>query len=46
MSSPYLIEKETLIKRLMLKMPYPRSWFDKQSIHKLQAIYNKKVGKK
>lgn len=41
MSSPYLIEKKVLIKRLMEKLPYSRKWFESKNVHVLNAMYLK-----
>lgn len=41
MNSPYLLEKKTLVDRLVKIYPYPRSWFESKSNHVLTAMYNK-----
>lgn len=41
MNSPYLLEKKTLVDRLVKIYPYPRSWFETKSNHVLNAMYNK-----
>lgn len=41
MQSPYLTEKETIIKRLISILPYPEKWFQKKSLAELTAMYCK-----
>jgi hypothetical protein len=46
MSSPYLVEKKTLIDNLMKIYPYPRKWFESKNTHVLFAMQKKKQTKK
>jgi len=41
-SSPYIKERNELENRLVKLYPYPKEWFEKQSISKLIAMLNYK----
>lgn len=44
--SPYMVEKDLIIDRLVKIYPYPKSWFEKQNLNRLNAMYNNKVKSK